>query len=168
MCFASICLLTQFYLFIFSSRHRPRAILHHFISILVVRIPYYRRRRRHNHNSKKPVVRVVEGEREKKSWWNGTNGFWTLRLVHIENHSFCVFHFGYDLLTRNWIVSCSMFMCRRNRVVSFIVFHSILYIKYGIILCTMCGLNDLTIQRGRRRRRQRMKSDELELHLVSW
>lgn len=32
-------------------------------------------------------------------------------IIHIENHSFRVFHFGYDLLTRNWIVSCSLFMC---------------------------------------------------------
>lgn len=115
---ASICLLS-FYLFIFSSRRRPTAIApFHIYSVGAHPVSP-------SSPSSPPPPPQPQCRKssvtKRKSWWNGTNGFRTLRLVHIEYHSFRVFHFGYDLLTRNWIVSCSMFMCRRNCVVSFIV-----------------------------------------------
>lgn len=69
---------------------------------------HYRRHQYHRLEIiRRPYATTISQTEKKnaKSWWNGTNGFWTLRLIHIENRSFgeCVFHFGYDLLTRNWI-----------------------------------------------------------------
>lgn len=94
-------LFTQFYLFIFGSRRRPRAILHHFMSALCNQpLPFSTIAVA---AAAAAVVATTISERPVKKNIDemGQMDSECFNIIHIENHSFRVFHFGYDLLTRN-------------------------------------------------------------------